>query len=393
VYGLFGIGNTGNDATLDVTLAELKKHLPDVRFTVVAPEPQRVSADFGVACVPIRPEPERQRRMPAPARQLTNEWVRWERARALLRTADCLLIPGTGILDDFGVSVMSHAYQLWKWCAAARAVGTPVKFVSIGAGPVEQAWSRRLFRLAAKTADHRSYRDELSLTFARDVLKLDTTHDCVTPDLVFGLDIEASPPTDAVRTVGIGVMDYHNWRQGSGAPDVYEPYMRKLSGFGLDLLGQGKTIKILVGDTGDIGAAADFRERLVRGAPDRAGAVTVAQTPTLRQLCAEIATTDAVVATRYHTIIGALLCGRPAVSIGYAGKNKAVMEMFGAGAYCQNIGDYDVGLLQRQFADATADCADTHRKLRAVARRLRQEVQEHFARIAGEVANRRGQAA
>jgi polysaccharide pyruvyl transferase WcaK-like protein len=113
----------------------------------------------------------------------------------------------------------------------------------------------------------------------------------------------------------------------------------------------------------------------------------------LRTLCAEIATTDAVVATRYHTIIGALLCGRPAVSIGYAGKNKAVMEMFGAGAYCQSIGDYEIDVLQRQFADATANSADTHRKLRTIARRLRQEVQDHFARIAGEVASRREQAA
>jgi polysaccharide pyruvyl transferase WcaK-like protein len=386
VYGLFGIGNTGNDATLEVTLAELTKCAPGARFTIVASVPERVEAEFGVECVPIRPEAQSRLRLPGPARRLASEWARWEQARALLRTADCLLVPGTGILDDFGATVMGHAYQLWRWCAAARRAGVPVKFVSVGAGPVERPWSRRLFRLAAGGADHRSYRDEGSLAFARDVLRLDTSGDRVTPDLAFGLEIDAPPLKGGVETVGVGVMDYHNWIPSDGKPDIYEPYMRKLSQFAADLLGQGKAVKVLVGDSGDLGAAADFRERLVRGAPERAAAITQAETPTLRALCAEVAKTDAVVATRYHTIVAALMCGRPAVSIGYAEKNRSVMQTFGAGEYCQNIEDFDVELLQRQFVSATGNCVRTSRELRAVASRLQSEVRAHFAGVAREIA-------
>jgi polysaccharide pyruvyl transferase WcaK-like protein len=187
------------------------------------------------------------------------------------------------------------------------------------------------------------------------VLKLDTSNDRVTPDLVFGLDVDAPPVTAGVRAVGVGVMDYHNWVHTRDSPDLYEPYMGKLAHFGVDLLKQGVALRVLVGDAGDTGAAADFRARLLRAAPEHEGAVSYAETSTLRALCAEIARTDAVVATRYHTIVAALMCGRPAVSIGYAEKNGAVMRTFGLGEYCQDIRDYDLDVLGRQFASATAD--------------------------------------
>jgi 3-methyl-2-oxobutanoate hydroxymethyltransferase len=44
LYGGFGYGNTGNDATLAITLDTLRKLMPDARFTVVAPAPDKVEA-------------------------------------------------------------------------------------------------------------------------------------------------------------------------------------------------------------------------------------------------------------------------------------------------------------------------------------------------------------
>src|SRR5690348_17069242 len=54
LYGGFGIGNTGNDATLEVTLAGLRNRLPGAHFTVVATDPAVVKANFGVPAVAIR---------------------------------------------------------------------------------------------------------------------------------------------------------------------------------------------------------------------------------------------------------------------------------------------------------------------------------------------------
>lgn len=390
LYGMFGIGNTGNDATLEVTAAALNRLLPGVRLTVIATHPERVAQDTGLACTAIRPEPRQTSILPGPARRALAEADRWAQARDLVRSADCLLVPGTGIFDDLGVTAMQHAYQLWKWTEIARQEGVPVKFVSIGAGPVAGAWSRRFFRWTAMSAEHRSYRDEGSKTFMSEVLRVDASSDEVTPDLVFGLDIAAPRPAASVQTVGIGVMDYHSWRGATGgSDDAYGPYMEKLAAFCQDLLEQGKALHVLCGDIGDAPAVEDLCTRLRRAAPARAEAVTTPEVRTLRDLCQAIAATDAVVATRYHTIVGALMCGRPAVSIGYAAKNRAVMEAFGQGRFCQNIWDFDLDALRAHFAEATVAPVESWRDLSATSARLHAEVTAHLERVGRDISRSR----
>ncbi len=387
LYGLFGIGNTGNDATLDVAMAALRERIPGVRFTVVATHPEVIGSRVDAPCVPIRPAPRRRSRLPGPARRLLAEADRWAQVRDLLRTADCLLVPGTGILDDFGATVMGHAWPMWQWCAAARQLGVPVKFLSVGAGPAERPWSRRLFRWTAGMADHRSYRDEKSRVFANEVLKLDTSRDVVTPDLVFGLRLDqAPPPNEEIRTIGIGVIEYHNWLGVSDpANDAYEPYMQKLSDFCAGLLAHGKALRILTGDIGDRRAVEDLRQQLALKAPAHCHAVSVPEIHSLRELCAEIGKTDAVIATRFHTIVGALICGRPAVSIGYGSKNTAVMSEFGQGEYCQNIWDFDLETLRSHAAAITVNRSAIREQLLRVGARLRKQVHDHFDRIASEI--------
>lgn len=394
IYGGFGYGNTGNDATLAVTLDALRERLPQTRYTVVATAPDVVTARHDVPSVPTRLAHRKVLNRRDPIAKLVREFDRWEQARELLATADCLLIPGTGLFDDYAVSTMQHAYPLWQWCRAARRMGVPVKFVSVGAGPVERPWSRRLFRLSAAMADHRSYRDEASRTFMRDVLRIDTAHDAVTPDLVFGMNVAAPPlRSGPPKIVGIGPMSFHSWRGvHDEADDVYYGYMDKLAAFCVDLLGQGVQLRILQGDPHDAPALEDLRSRLLKAAPRHADAVSLPKVVTLGDVIEEVGKTDAVVATRFHTIVGALLCGRPAVSLGYAHKNSAVMHEFGVGQYCQNIRDFDPDILRRHFASAVAEGQANHPRLLAASARLRQHVNGHFARIAAEIAQLAGSA-
>ncbi|MBI1360387.1 MAG: dTDP-4-dehydrorhamnose 3,5-epimerase [Alphaproteobacteria bacterium] len=387
LYGGFGIGNTGNDATLEVALAELKKRLPAARFTVAASMPGVVERDFGAPAVAIREDLQRLSRLPGPLGKMVNEFRRWSATHRLMRSVDYLVVPGTGVFDDLLVTTMQHAYPMWRWCAAAKQAGAKVMFVSIGAGPVERPLNRRFFGWTAAMADHRSYRDENAKAFVRDRLGVDTSRDVVTPDLVFGLDAPRPPlRSGARRTIGIGVMDYHTWRGEKGsADDIYEAYMGKLAAFSAGLLKQGNAIHILVGDVGDAPAAADLRNRLVETAPDREGDVTIAQPGSLRDLCGEVGKTDIVVATRYHTVVSALICGRPAISLGYAEKNRAVMTDFGLGAYCQNIRDFDPGLLQRHFDELSADLEGASASLADVSTHLREAVSDHLDGVAASI--------
>lgn len=392
LYGGFGIGNTGNDATLEVTLAGLKERLLDARFTVVAPMPETVAAEFDVDAIPINaPAPARPRWL-QPALKPFNEIGRWLKTRRLMKTVDCLLVPGTGIFDDLVVTARQHAYPLWRWCALARRAGAKVMFVSVGAGPVKRTPSRRFFAWTAALASLRSYRDEASRDFVREVLRVDTSKDIITPDLVFGLDVAAPPlRTAGKRVIGVGVMDYHTWSGEKGTPDdIYDRYMAKLSTVCLDLLRQGHALSILVGDIGDTPAADDLRGRLAKGAPDREGDVVTVQARSLRDLCDAIGQTDAVVATRYHTVVGALMCGRPAISLGYAAKNRAVMADFELGPYCHDIWDFDSTKVRTQLSELLLDLPARGHRLRRTVDRLHEAVAIHLDDIAAAVGRPKG---
>ncbi len=55
----------------------------------------------------------------------------------------------------------------------------------------------------------------------------------------------------------------------------------------------------------------------------------------------QIATTDIVVASRYHNIVCALAMGRPAISLGYAAKNGALLSDTGLDGFQHHIETFD----------------------------------------------------
>jgi polysaccharide pyruvyl transferase WcaK-like protein len=387
LLGQFGIGNTGNDATGRIVLDFLKKQLPETKFTIVSTFPETASKVFKEPMVDLLARVEARFPWRGPLRRIPNELLRRKQTKEVLATADCLLIPGTGIFDDFWSQIGAFAYPLWRWCQTARDLGVPVAFVSVGAGPIEGRLSCALFRATAATANHRSYRDAVSRDFVRDIFGLDVSNDAVTPDLVFGMEPGPSQICGSTGVIGIGVMDYHTWRGARGGKDdVYDDYMGKLAIMCMDLLKQSRALRILIGDPTDATAAADLMGRLRAAMPEQAGSVSVANTTTLQDIVREIGNTDAVIATRYHTVVGALLSGRPTLSIEYAPKNSAIMKEFGLGEYCQHIASLDLDRLRRQFADVTADIPKTSERLCTVRDRMRETVRRHLEGVAAGIA-------
>ena len=69
----------------------------------------------------------------------------------------------------------------------------------------------------------------------------------------------------------------------------------------------------------------------------------------VEQLLSQLATTDLVVATRFHNVLLALALNKPVVSISYDEKNDSLMTEVGLAEYCQSIRDIDVDKLVKQF--------------------------------------------
>ncbi|KFJ50064.1 polysaccharide pyruvyl transferase family protein [Brucella abortus] len=104
------------------------------------------------------------------------------------------------------------------------------------------------------------------------------------------------------------------------------------------LLASGYRIRLLTGDISDLMAVDDLMARLA--APARANIVFEPVT-SLNGLMQQIAHTDIVVASRYHNIVCALATGRPAISLGYAAKNDALLHDAGLDRFCHHIEDFD----------------------------------------------------
>jgi polysaccharide pyruvyl transferase WcaK-like protein len=319
--------------------------------------PQTVTADHG-----IRAESLRWQGFKHPTWRVFNrlllripaEAVRIAKMIGTLLRTDVMIVPGTGTLDDFGIGPFEWPFDLFKWCVAAKLCGVRIAFVSAGAGPIQAPLSRWFMKTAARTAAYRSYRDQLSKDFMAGI-GLDTSADGVFPDLVFSLPVPRragpSEARDGRPCIGVGIMSYHGWKHsGEGASPVYRTYLAKMKRFVLALRERGYLVRLLGGDERDTAAHRDFLSMLRADEGDRLDSWLLAEpTHTLPQLLDQIAQTDAVVATRFHNVLCALMSARPTISIGYARKNDVLMEEMGVGAYCQQIEDLDVDRLMTQF--------------------------------------------
>ncbi len=365
LFGLFGCGNAGNDGSLEAMLAFLRRVRPEAELICFCAyndgATDQIARDFRLPALPIA--------LPRPANFLLRVLDRLSgggprqlaslvRAIWHARRLDQLIIPGTGILDDFQAGPLGMPLALFGWCLAARLCGTRIAFVSVGAGPIHHPLSRWLMKSAVAMAQYRSYRDTVSKAFMESI-GFDTRDDAIYPDIAFKLPAPSSPVRGAAGslTVGVGVMTYLGWERGSPrGPAIYAAYLEKITAFVLWLLDQGHRVRILMGDAADQDAVADVLSRVAAARPDLAQDRLVADPMrALHDLMRQMAETDVIVATRYHNIVCALRLGKPLVSLGYAEKNDVLMTEMGVGRFCQHVERFDLDLLIEQFTQLVAE--------------------------------------
>ncbi|AGK57588.1 hypothetical protein HYPDE_29568 [Hyphomicrobium denitrificans 1NES1] len=382
LFGLFGIGNYGNDGSLEAMLRFLRSQAPTTEIVCICGDPDKIARRYSVESIAMnfRPKHRLLRWLNTLCLNIPGEIVSLTQALRHLREIDVLLIPGTGILDDYLTGPFGMPYWLFRWTVLARLFGTKVGFVSIGAGPIKHPLSRWLMKMAAKQADYVSYRDEISYNFMQSI-GCDVSQHTIFPDIAFALPAPATfrPPraSGSVLTVGIGVMTYNGWR-GDKANNsaIYEDYLAKMARFINWLITKGYRVRLLMGDTSDQATIEQLLEALYGAQPETSTAPIIAELAySLHDVMRQMVDTDIVVATRFHNIVCSLKLGRPTLSIGYATKNDALLQSMGLIGFCQAIETLDFDLLTQQFEKLVANRKAYGDGLTVQNKRFREELQ------------------
>ncbi|WP_168201345.1 polysaccharide pyruvyl transferase family protein [Qingshengfaniella alkalisoli] len=344
LLGQFGSGNFGNDGSLEAMVGVLKRECPSPDLICICSNPDVVRERLGIEAISISATAPRSRLfsvldrvalgVPGKLRTLLAAWYG-------CKGVDAVIIPGTGILDDFQDHAFGWPYVLLRWCVAARLRGASLALVSIGAGPIHGRLSRWFLTRAAKLSTYRSYRDDRSRSFMSSI-GVKVSNDPVYPDLAFSLpspeSVTAGPPT-----ICLGLMTYCGWRKGAPqSRSTFDEYLDKIEVLVGGLVAKGWRVRLLGGDASDIEALEATLERVDRsGELRQQGIITAPQHCSLMGIKSLISDCDAVIATRFHNVVCALSMMKPTLSIGYADKNDVVLERAGLGSYCHHIETFE----------------------------------------------------
>jgi polysaccharide pyruvyl transferase WcaK-like protein len=369
-FGLFGQRNWGNECTLQATIENVRKRLPYAELSCVCSGPEDASARYGIPTFPIRETPRRRGAEGGAVRLLRKVFVmapselfQWVRAFRVLRGADLLIAPGTGMLTDYASRPFGLPYGMFKWSTVAKLRRCKVLFVSVGAGPIVHPLSRFFIKAALYLADYRCYRDGYSRQYIEGI-GFRAGDDPVYPDLAFSLPkdmVSATGPSHGEEhVIGVGLKDYYGeYGMRSAGEADYREYIDKTGSFVFWLLRHGYRVRLLMGDgTYDVPVREDLMANLKgRGFTQGDGQIYDEPPSSVKQLLSQIQDTDLVVSPRFHNILLALMLGKPAISLAYHEKFAALMAEVGLGEYCQYLDRLDVSMLIEQFKRLERDAA------------------------------------
>lgn len=361
-FGHFGRDNFGNEATLQAMLCNLRRLAPNVEFTCVCTDPERVARDYGINATPNRNVLFKpwviQGRLARLARALLVgipvEFYRWLKGLKTLWGTDVLIVPGTGLLTDAYTLFNWGPYEMFRWSATAKLCRSKLLFVSVGAGPLYSRVGRFFVKASLTLADFRSYRDETSRQFLKGI-GFRFGNDSVSPDLAFSLPVAGMPrgrDTKGRRLiVGLGLMEYAG-RYSVERPTnaVYPAYLETLVEFVRWLLAHEYDVRLLIGALADTPTTGEFKALLKeRGVVYGQGRIIDEPVASFEAVLSQIAATDFMIATRFHNLLFSVLLNKPSISISFHHKCTSLMSQMGLSEYCQDINHMTTAGLIEQF--------------------------------------------
>lgn len=397
LFGAFGVGNFGNECTLEALIHNIREYLPNAAISCICPGPEEVQSTYSIPASLIRENPL------SPVNShilrlvrrifvgIPVELFRWLKAVLRLKDVNMLIMTGTGMLGDFGISPFGLHYEILKWTLVAKLCRCRVLFLSVGAGPIRHPLSRRFVKAALSCADYRSYRDHFSKDYVKSI-GFDSDGDFVYPDLAYSFPTAKIPVPNHngakdETVIGVGLMTYFN-RRGILPEDetVYREYIANVGKFVSWLLEKKYTVRLLIGD-----AVYDQRARrdLKAFVEERAIACkngTIIDEPAacVDNVLSQLVATDLVVASRFHNILLALMLGKPVLAISYHEKTDALMASAGLAEFCQDIECIDLEKMIRQFDELEEKTEGTKLHLQRNAEACRLALDDQYNHIFGD---------
>ena len=394
LFGMFGVGNLGNECTLQALLSNLHRFLPNAQVSCICGDPVATALDYNISAfairgISLRPLENRVLRLLRRIFLATFiELARWVNAIKKLSGTHMLVMTGTGMLSDLGISPFGLHYDILRWSIAAKVCRCKLLFLSVGAGPIRHPVSKSFVKAALRLADYRSYRDIFSKSFVGG-LGIATEGDAVYPDLAFSLPASTLPPSrnggKRPRVVGIGLITYDTSRTNNPekVETIYRDYIAKVAAFVRWLIEHDYAVRFLIGDVvydgrvrQDLGA---FLERC--GLKHEAGQIIDEPARSVEELLSQLAATDIVVASRFHNVLLALLLRKPVVALSFHEKVDSLMKAMGMTEFCQDIENVDVDKLLYQFVTLENNLESIKCDLERQAELNRQELEEQYEYI------------
>lgn len=395
-YGHFGMGNFGNECTLHAILCHFRRFLPDAQLSCITDGPEGTTAIHNIEATPIsetlfkswKPRNPLARLVRRLSAGIMSEVYRWANGIRILRQIDMLIVPGTGLLTDAYGLFSWGPFNLFRWCLTAKLCRCKLLFVSVGAGPIYGAPGRWLVKSALSLADFRSYRDSASALFLESI-GFRTTNDRIYPDLAFSL-------TDAVLTdhrskndgklvIGLGLMAYAGkYSVPNPTNETHQAYLNSLAESVKWLVAQKYDVNVTVGNSWDMPVKQEFRRLLKEQLSEvDEGHIIDEPNSSVEELLLQIAATDLVVATRYHTVLLALMNNKPAIALSFHPKCASLMDAMGLSEYCLDINTLDADCLIAKVRDLEKNASKLKPLIRQKTEEFRRALDEQYELIFG----------
>lgn len=379
VWGVFGHGNYGNEATLAAFLQQLDdaRHAP----MILTEDPDPAAASHGVPARVVG-VPYAGRAEGRPARTLGAMLNRVRYLGSAVRLAgdlDAVVLAGTGGLERAGA--FGTPFEMWGVAVAARLRRRSVILLDVGVERLNDPVARFFARGVARAASYRSYRDLWSRENMVSNGFRAAIGDPVVTDMAFALESKAATSRDDSRVV-VGVIEIGG--RGGDQTSARGRYVAAMADLIAALRADGRTVVLIVGDDEDLATATELADQVGRDVVP----IDTASSP--EELTVLMSGAGAVVASRYHTLIMSLLARTPVVSVGYSRKHLEMLRQFGLPEVHQDIDEFDPGAVAAQVRSAIANRTAIQERIDDGLRTARARLDAHWPDVLAAIDGRGG---